>query len=214
LKRLAHFCAWINQADQNWQPYDFMDCFVCSILVLHVAANVALVCGLAASSRHDFVHCSKVFLYWDRAASGTRAETQAAYFSINASHSGTPILPVVAVVDAGVVVDVAVFEVAEFAAVELWLFEFVWDEVHAATAKAIATQNTRRVLLNICSSLEFSPVNKGKQRVEMEKQRHHTRKLLVGRNEWITKLTLTIQHRALATVWKLLASNSAMLERG
>jgi hypothetical protein len=96
-----------------------MDCFVCSILVLHVAANVALVCGLAASSRHDLLNCSIVVLYLDLAASGTLVETQAAYFSINSSHSGTPILPVVAVVDAGVVVDVAVFEVAEFAAVEL-----------------------------------------------------------------------------------------------
>jgi hypothetical protein len=93
----------------------------CSTMVLQACARVDLVCGLAASVRHELRHCSKDDLYCARCASGTLLVTQASYLAMKSSHSATPIFsPLEAVVEdvvlVVVVVDV-VFEVPPLLAV-------------------------------------------------------------------------------------------------
>ncbi|MGH9904472.1 MAG: hypothetical protein ACRD8U_02680 [Pyrinomonadaceae bacterium] len=83
---------------------DFIEVRACSAVVLQVCANVALVCGLFASWRQEFRHCSILALYCARATSGTLFETHASYFAMKSSHSATPMVVALVVVVAGEVV--------------------------------------------------------------------------------------------------------------
>ena len=78
--------------DQNSQLKVFIEVRACSAADLQACTRLALVCGLPESCFQDVRHCSMVDLYCARATSGTLLETQASYFAIKSSHSGTPIL--------------------------------------------------------------------------------------------------------------------------
>src|SRR5207253_7759400 len=77
--------------DQKLHPYDLSAAACCAAACLQAAASVDLVAGFSASCFQDFRHSAILALYWARAVSGTLLETQASYFAMKSSHSGTPI---------------------------------------------------------------------------------------------------------------------------
>jgi hypothetical protein len=113
-----------------------------------------------------------------RAASGTLLETQASYFAIKSSHSGTPILSptgTVAVVGGAVVVVVGVLVVVVVVVAVLLVLvvleELVVSDPPQAANKSAQARESDRETKNLFDIGKFSLKNYG----EMGKRGNHTR---------------------------------------